>query len=392
MPRKGKQTIMARHGATKHRTRSSISDLNNLNLSSKHALPRGSSDTPNPSRNAVGATHVQSKPNGTAGSSSSSISADKEEDGGTSGSDSSGGDEEKSSDDGDDAEALAPSGRSIERNGRRAGLLDSVSGATKRRRSPHSSEDEQVSRKVARPTKAATTFDGAHHLLENSDDEGYNAVDLISDSEEEEPSVEQLEEKIIIDSEENDSDEKPIGPAAPPSVSSVEWDGFDVDDGIFLADVPFFDDEIGRTEPNVLDEIGIYDVGSLYTGDPSPSPTKRRVRFVDTVQHQSSNSSTHTSDVEADAFPDIFLQQDSLDPHFRLLIENDNDAGDGNIVSDGEGSCWDFDYNENIELEKHGLEESSGGSCGSSSGYESELRQVPVGLGLHVLLTLPACS
>ena len=374
MPRKGKQTSLSQRGATKHRPRASISDLHDLNTSANDALLRGHSGKSHPSRNPLGAIHTQVKPTGTAKSSSSSLSADEEEDGGTGGSDTSGDNEEHNNDDDDDAEAMAPSDRSMRRNGRRTGLLDGISAGTKRRRSPHSSKEEHLSRKVVRPIVTAPTSSGAKNLLGDSDDEEYNAVDFISDSEEEEPRVEQLEEKMIIDSEEaNESDEKAPGPLAAPNASSVEWEGFDLDDGIFLADVPFFDDEIGRTEPNVLgSEIDVHDINALCTGTPLPSPTRRRVRFADAEQHRSSNSSTYTSDAEDDVFPDLFLQQDSLDPYFRLLIENDNDAGDGNIVSDAEGSCWDLDDHENFELEKHGLAESSGSACGSSSGYESE--------------------
>lgn len=396
MPRKGKQTTVSRYSATKHRTRASISDLHDLDLGAKDALRKGHSGKSHPSRNAPGAIHTQVNANSAAESSSSLISADEGEGGGTSGSDTSGDDDEHSNDDDDDAEAIAPSGRSLGRNGRRAGLIDCVSAGMKRRRSPHSSEEEQLFRKGVRPIKTAAASGRAHNLLGDSDDEEYTAVDFISDSDEEEPSVEELEEKMIIASEEgNETDEKTPGPSAPPSVSSVEWEGFDLDDSIFLADVPFFDDEIERTEPNVPGtEIDIYNFDALYTRELLPSPTPRRVRFVDAEQHHSSSSSTRTSDAEDDAFPDLFLQQDSLDPHFRLMIENDNDAGDGNIVSDGEGSCWDFDERENFELEKHGLDESSGSSCGSSSGYESELRHAPVDLGLAVstLLTSHAFS
>ena len=379
MPRKGKQITASRHGVTKHRPRASISDLHDLNLGAKDVLPRGHSDKSHPSRNTSGGIHTLVKAKSTPGSSSSSLSAGEEEEGGAGGSGTSGEGEEQSNDDDDDAEAIAPSGRSAGRNGRRAGLIDGIPAGTKRRRSPYSSEEEQLSRKVVRPGKTSAPSGGVKNLLGDSDDEEYNAVDFISDSDEEEPSVEQLEEKMIIDSEgANESDEKTLGLSAPPSVSSIEWEGFDLDDGIFLADIPFFDDEIGRTEPDHFEtEIEIHDINGLYNGEPLPNPTPRRVRFADAEQHHSSSSSSHMSDAEEDAFPDLFLQQDSLDPHFRLLIENDDDAGDGNLVSDGEGSCWGFDEHENFEFEKHGLDEGSGSSCGSSSGYESELRQAP---------------
>lgn len=217
---------------------------------------------------------------------------------------------------------------------------------------------------------------------EGSDEDDYDAVDLISNSEEEEPAVEELEEKMIIDSEEENGAvvQSPVLSAGPPSISSGGWEGFDLDDGVFLSDVPFFDEQISRNDPNLFNEVAIYNAATSFEGFGSPSledeavtcPTTRRVRFEEEVQRYSDSTSTDGSDEEEDGFPDLFMQQDSLDPGFRLLIENDNDEDDGHSLTDGESSYWDLKDQEEREFERQGLNgDNNNSSCGSSSGYES---------------------
>lgn len=219
-------------------------------------------------------------------------------------------------------------------------------------------------------------------IAENSDEDDYDAVDLISNSEEEEPEVEELEEKMIIDSEEENeaimhSPELSMGP---PSISSGGWEGFDLDDGVFLSDVPFFDEQISRDDPNLFNEVAIYNAATSLDGFDSQSiepeatttATPRRVRFEEEVRRYSDSTSTDGSDDEENGFPDLFMQQDSLDPGFRLMIENDNDEDDGHSLTDGENSYWDLKDQEELELGRHGLNgENNSSSCGSSSGYES---------------------
>ena len=218
---------------------------------------------------------------------------------------------------------------------------------------------------------------------EDSDEDDYDAVDLISDSDEEEPEVEELEEKMIIDSEEENEVvvQSPLLTMGPPSVSSGGWEGFDLDDGVFLSDVPFFDEQISRSYPNFFNEVAIYNAATSFDGPddsqaveevPATSTTTRRVRFEEEVQRYSDSTSTDGSDEEEDGFPDLFMQQDRLDPGFRLMIENDHDEDDGHSLTDGENSYWDLKEQEEIELERHGLKgDNNNSSCGSSSGYES---------------------
>lgn len=237
---------------------------------------------------------------------------------------------------------------------------------------------------------------------ENSDEDDYNGVDLISNSEGEEPEVEQLEEKMIIDSEEENEAtvQSPILSMGPPSISSGGWDGFDLDDGVFLSDVPFFDEQISRYDPNLIDEIAIYNAAASFEGpdsqdieidlDAVTSATTRRVRFEEEVrQYSDSASTTGSDDEDEDGFPDLFMHQDSLDPSFRLMIENDNDEDDGNSLTDGEGSYWDLRDREDFELEKHGLDGNDGSSsCGSSSGYESGCSELLTMFYIVIILTL----
>jgi len=234
---------------------------------------------------------------------------------------------------------------------------------------------------------------------EASDEDDYDAVDLISNSEEEEPEVEEMEEKMIIDSEEENEAvvQSPLLSVGPPSITSGGWEGFDLDDGIFLSDVPFFDEQISRNDPNLFNEVAIYNAATSFEdfgcqgleGEAVTSPTPRRVRFEEEVQRYSDSTSTDGSDEEEDSFPDLFMQQDSLDPSFRLMIENDNDEDDGHSLTDGESSYWDLKDQEELELERHGLNgDNNSSSCGSSSGYESGSTDWPTELNCPALLIL----
>jgi len=258
---------------------------------------------------------------------------------------------------------------------------------------------------VKEPTSAVVEHrdgrDDAVENAENSDEDDYDGVDLISNSEEEEPEVEQLEEKMIIDSEEDNEAvvQPPLVSMGPPSISSGGWDGFDLDDGVFLSDVPFFDEQISRNDPNLLNEIAIYNAASSFEGLDSQgldygavtSPMPRRVRFEEEVRQYSDSTSTDGSDEDEDGFPDLFMHQDSLDAGFRLMIENDNDEDDGHSLTDGEGSYWELKDREDFELEKHGLNgNDDSSSCGSSSGYESGCSDSMTKFYAISLLTLPS--
>lgn len=184
---------------------------------------------------------------------------------------------------------------------------------------------------------------------DNSSDDDYAGVDLISDAEEDEPDVEVAEEQAIIESEEDDNDDV-LQPDNDDDQSS--WAGFDLEDEpTFGGGNPLFDERISRTStPNMYAEATAWEATS-----------SRRVRF--------DLSDSDSSDTEVNIFPDIFLDQNSLDPQFRQTIENDYNNDNDDPPSD-EGSYWDFRGDEVDVTENANADEDSEGSTGSS-GYES---------------------
>lgn len=194
-----------------------------------------------------------------------------------------------------------------------------------------------------------------------SDDDDYSGVDLISDSEGDEPDVEVAEEQAIIESEEEDDDY--ASPQLQADDDKSSWGGLDMfDDNPDL----FFGEQIVRP--------AIPDIFTVPTGwmteagsdDESQPETARRVRF------DLSDTDTAVSEIEDNIFPDIFLEQGSLDPGFRRTIENDQNKDNDDPPSD-DGSYWDF-RGDDVEIveEDHDCDEDkqSESSCGSS-GYES---------------------
>lgn len=183
----------------------------------------------------------------------------------------------------------------------------------------------------------------------NLSDDDYAGVDLISDSEEDEPDVEVAEEQAIIESEEDDNDNAVLQPDNDDDQSS--WAGFDLDDEpTFRGGDPLFNEQISRTStPNMYAEATAWE-----------ATTGRRVRF--------DLSDSDSSDTEVNAFPDIFLDQNSLDPQFRRTIENDYNNDNDDPPSD-EGSYWDFRGDEVDVTETVGDDDSEDST--GSSGYES---------------------
>lgn len=197
------------------------------------------------------------------------VSSGDDADGDVSNADAAEPDEE--SDENGESDAFAPSGRAIEEHGDQAG-----------RTNVEDVSDPELAPK-GKKNHGPTTLNGNTETTEardvrDSDDDVYNRVDEISDSEEDEPNVEQLEERNIIESEEADD----INTASCPETSDG-WEGFELEDGLFLEDVPFFDEQYHRTDSNILDsDMELFQSTSIFDGFPSPPlpvPSPRRVRF-----------------------------------------------------------------------------------------------------------------
>lgn len=344
----------------------------------------------------------ESGPDGEARTFSLSTSSSDDGDGGNR--DSKGAEAEEPGEDDEDGYELAPSACTI-KDGKQSGpyikinthTLNGINGSRKRRL--ENSDDDARYRKVSkkRVREGVTVADG-------SDDEDYAGVDLISDSEEEEPGVEQLEEKMIIESidteEENGLFEG--GSMFPPlrSGSSDEvWEGFDLDDGLLFSDAPFFDDPVSHDETSILaNEIDMFNSAAFLDNVPlSVFPETRRVRFAEPLVLAKQSSCTDSSEIleeqqlsftdfepryptqgtflvpsgadssefddEADSSP--FSRKSMLTARSRskfissaktpTLAEASNDIPSG--------------YKRDSEQD---VDKSYDDSCGSSSGYESE--------------------
>ena len=285
---------------------------------------------------------------------------------------------EEVSDEDDKMDSFAPSGDNIFHQARQTGLTHHRNTSRKRagtkRRYRSSSAEDSDGERYRTSTKAFKTPFVLATSDNQSDDDDYNGIDLISDSDEAEPDMEKFEERVIIDSEDDEKSSVgfPIIPTGPLSISGDEWQGFGFDGRLFLSDVPYFEEQIGRTDPDILaNEVALYNTTSTnYRPSSSPLPS-RRVRFVDDTKDPSSSTSSGTSDFDQDIFPDLFVQQDSLDPTFRKLIENDQDADTQSLIG-SEGSYWDLGDSQGQSWEDHGFDnDHSSTGTGSSSGYES---------------------
>ena len=239
--------------------------------------------------------------------------------------------EEEEADDEDEMEVFAPSGHVENEEDYQAGLSHGD---------------------LAAMAKAAKGMMDGIATTDNSDDDDYNGVDLINDSEEEEPQVEQFEEQNIIESEEENC-------ASPGSLAGVdEWNGIEFDGSLFPADVPFFDDQMIHDSADFMATDIEFTLRARQDSSPSPPPT-RRVRFVEDVRRGSTDSSSTTDDDGPTMFQDLFMSQDALDPSFRRMIEDDNDGYSLEDVIGATPSVFGED------------EDGSSNGSGSSSGYES---------------------
>ncbi|KAJ6781671.1 hypothetical protein PWT90_01421 [Aphanocladium album] len=189
-------------------------------------------------------------------------------------------------------------------------------------------------------TTSASSFD-------LSDDDGYSAVEDITDSEDDD------EDDVDAVEEENIRTEEPLTSPRPPTDDVIQdededQDGDDDDDDgsdqeleIEIEVDMSVDGNIDFEEASQTSWAGIvsdgdnqdfYNDASAFTSD---TAVERHVRFD--VPSSDSDSTDTEDDDHADLFPDIFVSQNSLDPAFRKEIENDHDDG-----SSDSGTFWDY--------------------------------------------------
>ncbi|KAH8695463.1 hypothetical protein BGW36DRAFT_299101 [Talaromyces proteolyticus] len=243
-------------------------------------------------------------------------------------------DSEASSDDDDESAHRTPSYGGKSHRGRKAGSTLSSSPLSIKKRKL--SYDEG--------------YDGQQSSVGDSDSD-YAAVDEISDDDEE-VDVERLEEKMIRESE-DENKSLTTSDALDPS----QWHGLgSFDDHILFSAEPFLEDQLY----SAMETFGDTDL----TSEAVETPVQRHVHFI--VEEDSDSSSDSPDGSTDDEIPSDFLQQDSLDPTLRRMIDNDNDGSNNQRYNDIFGES-DFKHPANIyHVESDAVSEDG------SSGYETD--------------------
>lgn len=207
---------------------------------------------------------------------------------------------------------------------------------------------------AATEAEAAKRTRKTREIEESSDADDYDGVDLISDSEEVDCSVEELEEKLIIASEEG----MRLDSMGPLNWTPDGWDGLDLDPAYFLPDHFCFEEQHNQMNPNTLvteAELYVHD----NTLPPLISDGRRRVRFADPVSLPHDFSSDEVSESSRDMPMNSSRWKDEWPSTGRGTV------GEGikNARRLPSQRPMSFNFNEKSES-----------SCGNSSGYESKTR------------------
>lgn len=208
--------------------------------------------------------------------------------------------DERDEDDGN-GDAMAPSGCTIDQDGKQTGHITSKSSklhsysGEKRKRRLNTPEHDTIAPKAPKRTCDAGQVD-------QSDESDYNGVDLISDSGEEGQKLEKLEELSIITSAER-YDFSTMNVSQPPrsgSSDAEDWSHWALDRGLYVTDIPYFNDQIGRDEPSEMAiDAEIFRSTSSFQNEHleiTNSPEPRRVRFADPVIPPANRSRTNSID------------------------------------------------------------------------------------------------
>ncbi|KAL3482307.1 hypothetical protein BJX99DRAFT_216770 [Aspergillus californicus] len=193
---------------------------------------------------------------------------------------------------------------------------------------------------------------------DDSSDDVYAAVDYISDGDDEDQDVEILEELMILESE----DEHDLGGTMKSSAGDThDWASSNVfSDDLFFSSAPFFDE---HQLYSAMEAFGETDVASETAVE---TPVPRRVHF-----EEDSDSSSGSDSYTEDEVPGDFLQQDSLDPQLRRMIESDNNElvrHSSRRQSDEIYGDSDYGHSNIYHVES----DAAAASEGTLSGYETD--------------------
>jgi len=186
------------------------------------------------------------------------------------------------------------------------------------------------------PTKAPRRVSvSSRSSLSEDDDHGYSGVEDVSDSDEDD------EEHVFAAEEEHIRNSRKRAPPRPPPESEDDADEEAEDDE---------DNWNGILSEESADE-GVEDLG-VHTEQPDfdahsdfifeTETQERHVRFTGVPDSDSDSTTSETSEDVRGLWPDLFVDQASLDPRFRREIENDDDG------SSNSGSFWDYHSSQDL--------------------------------------------
>ena len=208
-----------------------------------------------------------------------------------------------------------------------------------------------------------------------ADDDDYDAVDMISDSEDDDNTMRKREEKSIFGNrsreEENDLARRlSLCSNATDDIDFAGFDNFDFDPAQAID--PTQVRSIGKWLDIHFDSrrTSFDDVSQdVFTEDSvtSNAGQSRRVRFQDEVDMSDLGSSDSEPDNET--FPDLFGDAHPNHSPAMHQLTNSMQFDDGSDA----GSCWDFDGDQPIDLEEDDTSNSSATSDGNDCRFEGSI-------------------
>ncbi|KAI1846910.1 hypothetical protein JX265_004880 [Neoarthrinium moseri] len=188
--------------------------------------------------------------------------------------------------------------------------------------------------------------------LDLSDSDGYSAVGDISDSDEDEDDVIAAEEEHLRVNGWHASNQ-----SSPRPVNEADEEGDDEDDPNEEDDEEDDDDE--DEDEEAVEDTASWEGFMSEGNDNNASDTsatqdvsvERRVRFAGVSDSEGDTTETDEGidDEYNKFFPDIFLDQDALDPSFRREIEHDDGSSDSGSFWDLQGNHYDVDF-QNMDI------------------------------------------
>ena len=193
-----------------------------------------------------------------------------------------------------------------------------------------------------------------------SDEGGYSGVDEISESEDDDDEhVYAAEEEHIISHEVHRGNPRSLPPQQEVEDDADEEDDDDDDEAeepvkaaeeVDEAEEEEDDGDDAASWDGILSDgeehVDSSEFAANYHLDPNVANVERHVRFTGVPDSDSDSTTTDTTEDVGGFFPDIFVEQASLDPAFRREIEYDPDES-----SNSGGSFWDFGSQERLNVD-----------------------------------------